>query len=98
MTIVQLVALFYKDQHVENIQKLLGSWLDTTSDSSEDDESNTSPLVSINRTLAGLLQFMMKSIGTIKGALNLYYECTVDSLEWALWQSSDFNFLLRPNV
>lgn len=47
VTIVQLIALFYKDQHVENMQKLLGSWLNsTTSDSSEDDdESNTSPPV-----------------------------------------------------
>lgn len=49
VTIVQLIALFYKDQHVENMQKLLGSWLNnTTSDSSEDDdESNTSPSVTV---------------------------------------------------
>lgn len=48
MTIVQLIALFYKDQHVENMQKLLGTWINpTTSESSEDDdESNTSPPVS----------------------------------------------------
>lgn len=45
VTIVQLIALFYKDQHVENMQKLLGTWINpTTSESSEDDdESNTSP-------------------------------------------------------
>ena len=44
---MQLIALFYKDQHVENMQKLLATWLDmTSSDSSEDDESNTSPPVS----------------------------------------------------
>ena len=49
VTIVQLIALFYKDQHVENMQKMLSSWLDsTTSDSSEDDESNTSPPVSLD--------------------------------------------------
>jgi hypothetical protein len=48
VTIVQLIALFYKDQHVENMQKLLGTWINpTTSESSEDDdESNTSPPVS----------------------------------------------------
>ena len=47
VAIVQLIALFYKDQHAENLQKLLGSWLNSaTSDSSEDDdESNTSPPV-----------------------------------------------------
>lgn len=45
---MQLIALFYKDQHVENMQKLLGTWINpTTSESSEDDdESNTSPPVS----------------------------------------------------
>lgn len=49
VTIVQLIALFYKDQHVENMQKLLGTWINaTTSESSEDDdESNTSPPVRI---------------------------------------------------
>ena len=50
VTIVQLIALFYKDQHVENMQKLLGTWINaTTSESSEDDdESNTSPPVKIS--------------------------------------------------
>ena len=49
VTIVQLIALFYKDQHVENMQKLLGTWINaTTSESSEDDdESNTSPPVEL---------------------------------------------------
>ena len=50
MPIVQLIALFYKDQYVESMQKLLGSWLDSTSNSdsdTEDNESNTSPLVII---------------------------------------------------
>lgn len=46
MTIVQLIALFYKDQNVENMQKLLGTWInDSGSDISADgdgDESNTS--------------------------------------------------------
>jgi len=48
--IVQLIALFYKDQYVESMQKLLGSWLESTttsnsdSDTDEDNESNTSPL------------------------------------------------------
>ena len=51
MHIVQLIALFYKDQYVESMQKLLGSWLESTttsnsdSDTDEDNESNTSPLV-----------------------------------------------------
>lgn len=41
---VQLIALMYKDQHVGTLQKLLNLWLETTlSESSEDNESNTSP-------------------------------------------------------
>ena len=47
VTIVQLIALFYKDQHVENMQKLLGTWLNSVASESSDDgdESNTSPPV-----------------------------------------------------
>lgn len=41
---VQLIALMYKDQHVGTLQKLLNLWLETSlSESSEDNESNTSP-------------------------------------------------------
>ncbi|KAG5889809.1 hypothetical protein JTB14_031357 [Gonioctena quinquepunctata] len=44
VTIVQLIALMYKDQHVGNLQKLLNLWLEASySDSSEDNESNTFP-------------------------------------------------------
>lgn len=44
VTMVQLIALMYKDQHVCTLQKLLNLWFeDSLSDSSEDFESNTSP-------------------------------------------------------
>ncbi|KAJ8942282.1 hypothetical protein NQ318_005600 [Aromia moschata] len=44
VTIVQLIALMYKDQHVGTLQKLLNLWLEASySESSEDNESNTSP-------------------------------------------------------
>lgn len=44
VTLVQLIALMYKDQHVGTLQKLLNVWLETSfSESSEDNESNTSP-------------------------------------------------------
>ncbi|XP_017769876.1 PREDICTED: protein timeless [Nicrophorus vespilloides] len=44
VTMVQLIALMYKDQHVGTLQKLLNLWLeDSLSESSEDNESNTSP-------------------------------------------------------
>jgi timeless protein len=45
VTMVQLIALMYKDQHVGTLQKLLNLWFEvsTLSDSSEDNESNTSP-------------------------------------------------------
>lgn len=45
VTIVQLVALMYKDQHVGTLQKMLNHWFEagTHSESSEDNESNTSP-------------------------------------------------------
>lgn len=44
-TIVQLIALMYKDQHVGTLQKLLNHWFEAVShtESSEDNESNTSP-------------------------------------------------------
>lgn len=44
VTIVQLIALIYKDQHVSTLQKLLNLWFEASiSESSEDNESNTSP-------------------------------------------------------
>lgn len=45
VTIVQLIALMYKDQHVGTLQKLLNHWFEAAShtESSEDNESNTSP-------------------------------------------------------
>lgn len=44
VTMVQLIALLYKDQHVITLHKLLNLWLEASlSDSSEDNESNTSP-------------------------------------------------------
>lgn len=45
VTIVQLVALMYKDQHVGTLQKMLNHWFEagSHSESSEDNESNTSP-------------------------------------------------------
>ncbi|CAG9813992.1 unnamed protein product [Phaedon cochleariae] len=44
ITVVQLIALMYKDQHEGTLQKLLNLWLEGYySDSSEDNESNTSP-------------------------------------------------------
>lgn len=44
VTMVQLIALIYKDQHVSTLQKLLSLWFEASlSESSEDNESNTSP-------------------------------------------------------
>ncbi|XP_065343763.1 protein timeless isoform X3 [Cloeon dipterum] len=44
ITMVQLIALTYKDQHVGTLQKLLNLWFEASlSESSEDNESNTSP-------------------------------------------------------
>lgn len=46
---VQLIAVMYKDQHVGTLQKLLNSWFEASlSESSEDNESNTSPQVTIH--------------------------------------------------
>ena len=42
--LVQLVALVYKDQHVNTLERLLNIWLESSlSESSEDNESNTTP-------------------------------------------------------
>uniref|UniRef100_A0A182JH25 Timeless n=1 Tax=Anopheles atroparvus TaxID=41427 RepID=A0A182JH25_ANOAO len=44
ITMAQLVALMYKDQHISTLHKLLNLWFESTlSESSEDNESNTSP-------------------------------------------------------
>lgn len=45
VTIVQLIALIFKDQHVGTLQRLLNHWLEAESqtESSDDNESNTSP-------------------------------------------------------
>nr|AFS34623.1 timeless [Clunio marinus] len=44
VAIVQLIALMYKDQHVGTLQKLLNHWFEASqTDSSDDNESNTSP-------------------------------------------------------
>uniref|UniRef100_A0A0K8TSI5 Putative dna topoisomerase i-interacting protein n=1 Tax=Tabanus bromius TaxID=304241 RepID=A0A0K8TSI5_TABBR len=44
VTMVQLIALMYKDQHVSTLQKLLNIWFEASlSESSDDNESNTSP-------------------------------------------------------
>lgn len=45
VTIVQLIALMYKDQHVGTLQRLLHHWFEAASysESSDDNESNTSP-------------------------------------------------------
>ncbi|KAK6632154.1 hypothetical protein RUM44_007184 [Polyplax serrata] len=49
VTMVQLIAVMYKDQHVGTLQKLLNSWFEASlSESSEDNESNTSPQVTIH--------------------------------------------------
>lgn len=41
---VQLIALMYKDQHVSTLHKLINMRQEVTfSESSEDNESNTSP-------------------------------------------------------
>ena len=42
-TMVQIIALIYKDQHVVNLQKLLQTFIDNTLSESSDNESNTSP-------------------------------------------------------
>jgi len=43
-SVVQLIALVYKDQHLSTLQELLQSFLESSlSESSEDNESNTSP-------------------------------------------------------
>lgn len=49
VSLVQLIALMYKDQHVKTLQKLLNICFDASiSDSSEDNESNTSPAKELN--------------------------------------------------
>ncbi|XP_055838581.1 protein timeless isoform X2 [Episyrphus balteatus] len=44
VTMVQLIALMYKEQHVCTMQKMLNMWFEASlSESSEDNESNTTP-------------------------------------------------------
>lgn len=45
VTMVQLISLLYKNQYVTTLQKLLNIWFEASvSESSEDNESNSSPL------------------------------------------------------
>lgn len=45
VSMVQLIALMYKDQHISTLQSRLITWFDASmSDSSEDFESNTTPM------------------------------------------------------
>lgn len=45
IAMVQLIALLYKDQPVNTLQKLLSTWFDASlSESSDDYESNTTPM------------------------------------------------------
>ncbi|KAK4880338.1 hypothetical protein RN001_008484 [Aquatica leii] len=43
VTMVQLIALMYKDQHVGTLQKLLTLWFEASLSESSENESNTSP-------------------------------------------------------
>ena len=46
---MQLIALMYGGQHIQEIKRLLHIWLETSPyDSSEDNESNTSPVLGGN--------------------------------------------------
>ena len=46
---MQLIALMYGGQHIQDIKRLLNFWLETYPyDSSEDNESNTSPVLGGN--------------------------------------------------
>lgn len=56
VSLVQLIALMYKDQHVKTLQKLLNICFDASiSDSSEDNESNTSPVKEENSDSSPML-------------------------------------------
>lgn len=52
VTMVELIALIYKDQHNATMIKLLNNWLDApVYESSEDNESNTSSSLDKGRNL-----------------------------------------------
>nr|CAD7568487.1 unnamed protein product [Timema californicum] len=56
VTMVQVIALMYKDQRVRTLQKMLNQWFESSlSDSSEDEESNTSPSEQISEASSSLL-------------------------------------------
>nr|CAD7260714.1 unnamed protein product [Timema shepardi] len=56
VAMVQVIALMYKDQRVRTLQKMLNQWFESSlSDSSEDEESNTSPSEHISEASSSLL-------------------------------------------
>jgi hypothetical protein len=75
---VQLIALMYKDQHISTLQKLLNLWFEASlSESSEDNESNTSPPVSI-------ADIIINSVSMLR---NLHFRlilCQIISPHWML--------------
>lgn len=66
ISMVQLIALIYKDQHIGALQKLLNVWFEASlSDSSEDFESNTSP----QKTCSGDSSSMLTSDSSDNGGI-----------------------------
>lgn len=78
VTMVQLIALMYKDQHVARLQSLLNIWFeDSISDSSDDFESNTPPQTNSNGGSSPMLTSDPTSDSSDNGGnlpLLLFYE------------------------
>lgn len=89
VTMVQLIALMYKDQHVSTLQKLLNLWFEASlSESSEDNESNTSP----PKQGSGDSSPMLTSDPTSDSSDNgkSYYSVTIEKV------TAEFALLLPP--
>lgn len=72
ISIVQVIALLYKDQHVNNLQKLLNTWYEPSplSDSSGDFESNTTATKRDNEDSSPMLTSDSSDNGGIVSKVN----------------------------
>lgn len=76
VSLVQLIALMYKDQHVSTLQKLLNICFDASiSDSSDDNESNTSPVKDTNSDSSPMLTSDPTSDSSDNGGNGNNFQC-----------------------
>lgn len=86
IAMVQVVALMFKDQHIIALQSLLRTWFDASmSDSSEDFESNTTPM----KATSGNSSPMLTSDSSDNGGNPMMKPATAEAMQQGASPSDD---------